>query len=106
MKILNAEGLEKLLVRYWTEVLDARSVLKFAAEQAQNNDIKGPINNLTISRFEPICEGFLVWIEFNSTKSLKKVYVTIEALLKLSGELQFTKLDDAEGSHVTTVVDL
>ena len=102
MNIIKPEGLEKLLIANWTQVLDVKAVYKFI-----NENIDSPINNLTITRFEPQENGFLLWIEFNYVESLKKVYVnamgypirigtstiniTIEAFLKLSGEIQFIK---------------
>jgi hypothetical protein len=88
MNIINTEELEKLLVSNWTAFLQPREILKFANEQVKNINVDSPINNLSISRFELKSNGFLLWVEFNSTISQQKINGTIEAFLTTAGELQ------------------
>ena len=72
---LDTEKLEKLLVANWTEVLDYRQLLFFANNQISIKD--DFIKHLSVSRFEPVYDGFILWLEFTTKKGVNG---TIEAL--------------------------
>jgi hypothetical protein len=74
--ILDAQKLETLLLANWTEFLDTRQVLKLLGEHTGKQ-----IQNLTISRFELVDQGFLLWFETTANKER----MTVEALLTVSG---------------------
>lgn len=92
MKILNIQKLENLILANWADIMDIRKLIAFANQYIVPTGIE-PTDTLTLSRCEPSDGHFIVWIDCISTKSSVKVNVTIEALLKLSGELQFVRLD-------------
>jgi len=83
MQILNIQELEKLLIANWTAFLNHREIFKILTDQTKNNTINGPINGLTVSRFELKPKGFLIWMEFNSNQ----VAYTTELILNFDGEL-------------------
>ncbi|RDJ35351.1 MAG: hypothetical protein DWQ19_11085 [Crenarchaeota archaeon] len=80
--MIHKEKLEKLLVAHWAEILDIKQLLRFVKLYSET------ANNLTVSRFEPLKDKFLIWFEFQNSK---KTFITIEAYLDLSGQLQFIK---------------
>lgn len=87
MQILNIQKLETLLVANWTGFLNTREILAFVNNQARYLNIDGPISSLTISRFEFIKDGFLLWMEYSTTLNNEKIRITTEALLTASNEL-------------------
>ena len=82
--IIDTIELEKILIANWTAFLNPREMIKIATEQARKNNMNGPINGLTVSRFELNSNGFLVWMEFSANNQQR---ATIEALLSTDGYL-------------------
>ena len=98
MSILKKENLEKLLIANWTQFLDIQKVMSFVLEQVRNNlnnfalieqgQYKAFGTNVTISRFQIIPTGFIIWAEFKTSLDDKFVIGTTEFILTNSGSLQ------------------
>ena len=79
------DKLEQLLVAHWTEFLDTRQLLRYAADQLKrDNPSDPPPNSLTISQFKPISSGFLVWLECAGK--------TIEIVLTPRGDVRLVQI--------------
>ena len=62
--VINSEKLEKILVAHWTEFMDVRELMSSASSVISNLEEKQcKVNKLTISRFELVEDGFIVWLE-------------------------------------------
>lgn len=80
--LINIEKLESVLVKNWTEFIDARQLLKYVSGLSNR-----PVRNLTISRFEPQNNGFLVWLDYKILDSERVVNITQEIFLGLNGDV-------------------
>jgi len=78
--------LEKLLLTNWTSFLDRKALISFAEEIAINQlNVLPPckVHTLTLSRFELIENGFVVWIDFIANNN--QIKITSELNLSNSG---------------------
>lgn len=74
---LNKNKLEKTLISNWTSFIDVKDVIKFL-----NTQLNKKINFLTITKFELIDLGFIVWFEYKTETESNFV----EILINLNGE--------------------
>ena len=89
--MLNKTKFEQLLIAHWTEFLNAREILDFVAGQAQSSlKVNGPINKVTLTRFELDGNGFILWFEFETSQ---KVHATLEARLTCEGEIKPVRVE-------------
>ncbi len=89
--MLNKAGLERLLVKHWTQVLDGRGLLALVLRAASHAtfDIDSSAvfqeqksARVSVSRFEPLPDGrFLVWAEFVAPRADGTVVGTAELLV-------------------------
>lgn len=87
--IVNLEKLENLLVANWTQFIDIRLLMNFVQNEAQKNidsfiniqEKRSTINSnkISLSRFSPFKNGYIIWIEFNILLNEKIAEGTIEA---------------------------
>lgn len=83
--LLNQKKLEALLVSKWTEFLDTRELLaltkRYASDYLDINDPK--ITQLIITRFEPVREGFIIWLEYSASdiKATSEIFLSNEGIL-------------------------
>jgi len=96
--IINKQNLEKLLVSKWTTFMDSKQIIAFTLLAVRNhrdsfqtiqeeNELPGKNTQVTISRFEPHPDGFLIWIDYTVPHFNEIVVGTVEAKLKLDGDL-------------------
>jgi hypothetical protein len=87
LEILDLEKLETILVSRWTEFIDIKKLRQFVVVEHNPHDCS--VIKLTLSRCYLTPQGFIIWIE--STVRLANqpnpVNITIEALLKFSGQI-------------------
>jgi hypothetical protein len=82
---IKKQQLEKILIANWTSILNVREILTLVNDITSKNLKSQPkIDKITISRFEPIDDYFLIWIEYSLNKNINN---TIECHLYLNGEL-------------------
>ena len=85
--MLNLEKLEKLLLTHWTEFIDARSLMASASQAIALFEEMEPckIQKLTVSRFEFVEYGFLLWLECR----IGEENFTVELFLGSTGSIQY-----------------
>jgi hypothetical protein len=103
---LKADKLEELLLASWTQFLDSSKVLAFVQECvriAENNfavveDMQIPRKGkqITLSRFQIVPQGFILWAEFSVPTDEKIAMGTVEFLMNNRGYL----------SHIQTLGNL
>lgn len=101
-KLINKEKLEKILIAFWTDILDYRKVIAFVMASVRDNIKNLPEyqeDNLpqkgvetTISRFSIKSGGFLLWIDFTVPRENGFAIGTCECHLSNLGELQLQKI--------------
>jgi hypothetical protein len=89
--MLNRAGLEQVLVKHWTQVLDGRSLLALVLKAASDSTFlidhsagfqEQKSARVSVSRFEPLTDGrFLVWAEFAAPRADGTVVGTAELLV-------------------------
>jgi calcineurin-like phosphoesterase family protein len=82
MKI-DKEKFETVLLSNWTTFIDPRELLVFV----QNCSVS-KINKISLSRFEMISKGFLVWVECNQNTSNQ----TVELFIDNNGAIRLQKV--------------
>jgi len=95
--IINEENLEKLLVANWTQFIDSKLLRDFVQNEVPKNLdslINIPTKNLSIntnrvslSRFYPFENGYILWIEFILNTGDKMAEGTIEAFTSTRNKL-------------------
>lgn len=84
--MLNTEKLEKLLIKNWTEFIDIRLMLDYSKQLATDLGFTSPhVNRVTVTRFEFVENGFLVWLEYSIQTGNKNVNACSELLLTHKG---------------------
>lgn len=78
--MIDNEKLEQTLLTNWSRFLDVRKLRAFAAEIAGQDEKS--ISKLTISRFELVEGGFILWLEYLIDRQF-----TTETLLSWDGKL-------------------
>ena len=95
--LLNKPALETLLRKSWTRFIDKTKLIAFVLKQARDADFPTapvPVNNkqsgykVTVSRFELMSAGFLIWVEFSVPVEDKICMGTSEAFITIQGEIQ------------------
>jgi hypothetical protein len=56
---IDKENLERLLLSHWTSFINPRRLLDFVQNSSQSK-----IDKISLSRFEFVDKGFLVWVEY------------------------------------------
>lgn len=94
---LKNDKLEELLLASWTQFLDSSKILAFVqecVEYAKNNfavveDMQIPKKGkqVTLSRFQIVPQGFILWAEFSVPMQDKVATGTVEFLLTNRGGL-------------------
>ena len=92
--ILNKEKLEKILLSNWAEFIHLHTLLDFVKKSLiKHLDIPeaSQVLEIRISRFEPVSQGFLLWLEatISITSSLEPIKSTVETFLSLPGEIYY-----------------
>jgi hypothetical protein len=59
--IINTTKFEELLLANWTSFINYKDLFQLVYEQQPPMKV----NKLTLSRFEPIASGFIIWIEIS-----------------------------------------
>lgn len=83
--MINKLKLEKLLLTNWTDFLNGKALMSLAEEIAINQlDVPPPckVHTLTLSRFELVDNGFVIWVDFTANNG--KVKITSELNLSNS----------------------
>ncbi len=103
---LKADKLEELLLASWTQFLDSSKILAFVNEcvlTAENtltvvDDMRVPRKGkqITLSRFQIVPQGFILWAEFSVPMHEKMAMGTVEFLLDNRGYI----------SHIQTLGSL
>jgi hypothetical protein len=91
--IFDPRNLEKLLIKAWTEFIDARKLLNFLKINIKEKfHINNPkIQTLLVSNVILEPQGILLWINYNIMNSSNPVNITHEVLLKADGTIEITK---------------
>lgn len=88
---LKKDTLEQLLIANWTTILDIREVMKLVTDVMSNNtNCQYKFDKLTLSRFEPQNDCFLIWFETICKET--KTNHTIECLYSLDGSLKINSI--------------
>ncbi len=82
--MLNKEKLEQLLLANWTDVLDKKQLFQFISNHSGINDTY-KIHKMTLSRFEIVEEGFILWLEYSLLLTDKTLQITNEIHLSNTG---------------------
>ncbi len=69
---IQTKQLEELLLANWTKFINIRELTNFATIQCNN-----PVKKITLSRFELLNDGFLVWAECHTNCDNYTVEFTI-----------------------------
>jgi hypothetical protein len=87
--IFNPENLEKLLIKSWTDFIEARKLLNFIVNynETKFHYSKFKIQTLLVSNCELKPEGITLWISYNIVKYNENVNVTNEILLNIDGTI-------------------
>ena len=106
INVLKGDKLEELMIASWTQFLDSSKVLAFIREcvqYAENNfavvdnmQIHPKGMQITLSRFQIVPQGFILWAEFSMPTQNKIAMGTVEFLLNNRGYL----------SHIQTLGSL
>ena len=83
MKLLNVEKLETLLLSSWDQFLNIRE-LREIVKTTIIEKIGYPnlqVKKFSISRFELVNNGFLIWIETTIQENENQINITLEFLL-------------------------
>lgn len=94
--ILDKKQIEQILISRWSEFLSARKLIQFAKESLVKNLLLSnscQITKISLSRFEPVLCGFLLWLDIIIIDSNNKINITIEASLSTSGDIQYLNCD-------------
>ncbi len=88
--IFNPTNLENLLIKHWTEFLDARKLLNFLKINAEEVlQINNPqIQTLMISNCELMPQGISLWINYNIVNSNGNVNITNQVLIRKNGTIE------------------
>jgi hypothetical protein len=90
--LLDTNKLETLLIKNWTELFDVRDMLKHVqniiATYLPSNETNRQINHLSVSRFEPTPQGFILWLTYTIIEKKTKYKAISEILLNFNGEAQ------------------
>lgn len=95
--MFDTNKLEQLLIANWANFFNVSKLLKFAKSGLPEKYKQNRVKNLTISRFEIIDSGFLVWLEVNvhtttSEVSKTSTNITMECHLSNRGILTLDKV--------------
>lgn len=105
MKVLKTDKLEELLVANWTGFLDTSKLMVYVLGHIQetiNKDFAVIIQSvphktqITISRFQLIESGFLIWVDFSAPREEGVAVGTAELHISPKGHL----------THIRTVGNL
>lgn len=91
-KIFNPNKLEKLLIKHWTDFIDARKLLELLRNIHNNPSTQ--ITNLTVSYCELSQQGIMLWISYNIVNSNESVNMTNEILLTSVGDFKILSLNN------------
>lgn len=80
--MLNKKKLEQLLLANWTEILDKQQLDNFIAKQISETY---KLHKITLSRFEIVEDGFILWLEYSLLLSNKTLQITSEIHLSNTG---------------------
>jgi len=91
--IFDPRNLEKLLIKDWTEFIDARKLLNFLKSNIEEKlHINNPkIQTLLVSNAILEHQGISLWINYNIVNSSSTVNITDVVLLKVDGTIEITK---------------
>ena len=101
--LINKQNLEKLLISKWTSFMDSRQLIAFTLLNVRDKrddfqvikeDDELPKKNVqvTIERFEPCEDGFVVWIDYTVPHENEIIVGTIETNLTLNGNLTLSNI--------------
>ena len=96
-KLFDGDKLESLLVANWTHFMDSRALLsmltKTVSERTSQlaiingSDMQNKGSKLSVSRFVPSGNGYLIWFELGACVAGGYAEATIEASVDESGTL-------------------
>ena len=104
-EIINSKKLEELLIANWTSFINYSKLMAHILEIVRDTELAVMEQStipkigiqISISRFELIHNGFLIWVEFKVPKEENKIAIgTSELKLSYSGGL----------SHIKTIGNL
>jgi spore coat protein CotF len=90
-KIYDINKIEKLLVKNWTEYIDARKMINFLTSHAKSQYDNPKIHNLKVSNCNLLLECISLWVEYNIINSSLDVNVTSEIFLLSDGTLKINR---------------
>lgn len=99
--IFQADKLEELLIKNWTQFLDSSRLMAFCLQNVRDNQHTFDISKetltftsniqITLSRFQIKGKSFILWLDFqipmNSGSDLKIARGTSEIILTMDGEI-------------------
>jgi len=103
--MINSKKLEELLIANWTSFINYSKLMAHILEIVRDTELAVMEQStipkvgiqISISRFELIHNGFLIWVEFKVPKEENKIAIgTSELKLSASGDL----------SHIKTIGNL
>jgi hypothetical protein len=97
--VLKEDKLEELLVANWTKFLNSSKLMAFALQNARDRlqsfaiipstDVRNKGVQVTLSRFQIVPTGFILWVEFNVPIETDSVAVgTTELHLSNTGDIK------------------
>lgn len=91
-KLFDREKMEELLVANWSQFVSYRELLALTLEAAKikKEEIKG--SRISLSRFSPENQGFVVWVEFSFQLQPSVVEGTLEFLIAHDGRITQTDI--------------
>ncbi len=100
--IINNRKLEKILIKYWTEIIDARKMIVFTLKYVRDNkeklniveepDLPQKSVQVLISRFHIIPSGFQIWVDYTIPSDDEIAVGTLECNLSNSGNLRVANM--------------
>lgn len=104
--VLKEDKLEELLVANWTKFLDSSKVMAFCLRTVRDRiktlapvpatELRQRGTQITLSRFQIVADGFIMWVEFTVPIDDKTAVGTTELFLTNTGEI----------SHIHTLGNL
>ena len=105
--ILKTDKFEELLIANWTQFLDSSRFMRYCLKNVRDRINEFPITispnirqsgvRITISRFEIVSNGFIVWVEFSVPSDLDRI---------ASGTIELHMSNTGDISHIQTLGNL
>jgi hypothetical protein len=80
--MIDTKKLEKLLIKSWTEFIDIHEMMHYTTKLATElGFVTQKVKKVSITRFELVENGFLVWVDYIVVSKNKDVNISSEIFL-------------------------